>query len=438
MRQRNRLYAVLGAVCATGSLLLVRCGDGVPSPPSGPLLVTRLTLLDAASRQAPVFTDTSSPSDCTLPQLKDTDACTADPFKDHFSPKKSPPTPDSLGEIRVVFNKLPLTFGGDNIEDITYKEGEPPTKIALKHPEALALTCAGPCTAPPPVIKDTRLVGSSLSPDPTQFPYGPALLIAADPADPLAALEPATSYRVTLDGKLGDRDGNKLQQPDPNLLSFTTEPFQVLQVGLGDARNDAWVYGDSAIGAGTSQSPYAVAALANNGVLALVVNAPVDETRFVPSTVTVTVGGSAVPAQLTVLSITGGKCGGGRQRAVYITPASPDGTWDPKAPKGTPLVATVRGGDVWDLSQEVDGKGQHARGKGRNSLSSRGAIVITAQLTGAVVQSGAADYKGLTSDRTPLQCPGGGAADGGVAADGGAPDGGVTDLGPDASGVDGK
>src|SRR5262245_4181843 len=85
--------------------LLCGCQESEPEP-AGPLLITRLTLLDASSRDAAVFTDTASPSDCSA--AAEIERCQADPFQDRYSPRRSPPTPDSGQDLRVVFNKLPL------------------------------------------------------------------------------------------------------------------------------------------------------------------------------------------------------------------------------------------------------------------------------------------------------------------------------------------
>lgn len=75
---------------------LCNCNDyttGQPGEPDGPLVITRLTLLDQTSRDAPVFTDTSAPADCTAPDVANTPACQGDIFKDLYGVKKSPPTP---------------------------------------------------------------------------------------------------------------------------------------------------------------------------------------------------------------------------------------------------------------------------------------------------------------------------------------------------------
>src|SRR6185436_2310504 len=98
---------------------------GQDPEPDGPLLVTRLTLFDATSRDAPVFTDTSVP-DCDKAENQETPACKSDINRDAFSTKKSPPTPDSGREVRVVFNKLPAYFNGQEIERRVEQPGKAP------------------------------------------------------------------------------------------------------------------------------------------------------------------------------------------------------------------------------------------------------------------------------------------------------------------------
>src|SRR5256885_8232682 len=93
--------------CAT-FLILVSCNDYTTGQDPEPetLQVTRLTLFDTTSRDAPVFTDTSVP-DCSRAENQGTPSCKSDINGDTFGPVKSPPTPDSGREVRVVFNKIP-------------------------------------------------------------------------------------------------------------------------------------------------------------------------------------------------------------------------------------------------------------------------------------------------------------------------------------------
>ena len=109
MKKRKKSL-FLGAVASL--MLLGACNDfltGQDGEPTGPLKVVRLTLIDFGLNTGHlVFTDTSVPSDCTLAQYKDLKQCTSDPFMDTYGVKKSPPNPDSLRRLRVVFNKPPL------------------------------------------------------------------------------------------------------------------------------------------------------------------------------------------------------------------------------------------------------------------------------------------------------------------------------------------
>src|SRR5579883_589584 len=143
MRRRNtwvdqivgQIVGLVAGLGAASSLALTSCDDtslGQDQEPDGPLLVTRVTLLDRTSRDNPVFTDTSAPSNC--PPMSTAPECNT-AFRDMFSPAKSPPTPDSASPfstpinmptnnpdsayadgIHTVFNKIPLHWNGMELD----------------------------------------------------------------------------------------------------------------------------------------------------------------------------------------------------------------------------------------------------------------------------------------------------------------------------------
>ena len=118
---RYRFLAAGVGFCTASALALCGCNDyttGQLGEPDGPLLITRLTVLDLDSRDVPIFTDTSAPADCNAPQAKDTPACQGDIFRDRYGILKSPPSPDSGEFMRVVFNKLPLLINGMGAEKV--------------------------------------------------------------------------------------------------------------------------------------------------------------------------------------------------------------------------------------------------------------------------------------------------------------------------------
>lgn len=384
MRKRNELFMLLAGFGAASSLALASCNDyttGQESEPEGPLKVTRLTLFDGTRT---VFTDTSSPTNCKDPAQSQLTRCQNDPLGDRYGLTNSPPTPDSGQDLRVVFNKLPLLLDGMDLQKITKEAMKPPTKIELAAfaKDVLQLKCSG-CTAVPPYEVDVQLTGSELSPDPTVFPYGPALQIVTSTDDPLASLEPETEYSVEIKPGLAGRDGNKLQLDGESqkLLRFTTEPFRVLTAGVGDADHDASVVGEP--------TEYEIADVAKNGALIIALNASVDPSVFKAGTVTATKGGMNVPVKIGVNQITTDMmtmkdvCDPGNQRTLYIYPAS--GNWGDAGD----VTITIKGADVRDVSQAEN----HPAGQGKHTLKTD--IVIKATTTGKDADD---QYAGLTSD----------------------------------------
>ena len=187
MKKRKKSL-FLGAVASL--MLLGACNDfltGQDGEPTGPLKVVRLTLIDFGLNTGHlVFTDTSVPSDCTLAQYKDLKQCTSDPFMDTYGVKKSPPNPDSLRRLRVVFNKPPLldldapSRGLNSTELELVPESGVPTDLMLVDQKVIGLSCTNCSTDAgavgiPLTYNSLQLTGSDLSPDPSQFPYGPGL-----------------------------------------------------------------------------------------------------------------------------------------------------------------------------------------------------------------------------------------------------------------------
>lgn len=413
MRQRSALMAfLLGSLqvgAASSLAVLASCNDFVtgqdPEPP-GPLLVTRVTLLDPSGRDGHlIFTDTSSPLDCSLAQLKDTVACVNSPFKDMYSPKMSPPTPDSATKLRVVFNKIPAKVNGQDVE-MAPADGlaKDLSELKLMDPSIVQLSC-DTCTGIPQSDNTLQVTGSDLSPDPTTFDYGPALqmqvLPSYDPSlavsiqdDPLRALEPATVYKVKLNPGLSGRvvtDKLLLDDSANALLTFTTEPFRIIRSGLGDTiatgddggaddAKDLYVVNMCNRGSGAVTDPFIVASAdgdckysdpPNNGVLALYLNAGVDHSVFQAgksATATVAVdGGAATPVAVTITNgrKVKGSCTRGDQRTLYIAPTS--GTWVTglAATSTAVVLVTLRGSDIRDVSQAAG----HPAGMGRHVLS---------------------------------------------------------------------
>lgn len=405
MKQRNALCAfLLGAGTASGLLTLPTCTDyttGQDGEVPGPLEVLRLTLFDPSSGHGgPVFTDTAAPADCEDQNLKDTPACTATPFKDTYGVVHSPPNPDSGSMMRVVFNKAPLKINGKDVEPVP-TEGLPRDITELKlDPSAIRLVCNDSCTAVPPYFASLQLTGSDQSPDPTVFPYGPALQLEIGPepaahhsfegkaiaADPLRALEPGARYSIELSPGLSGRNAaDKLNLSDraKALLTFITEPFQPLQVGIGDYADtkaggfddttDPFILQSADIGDGSESNPYTVSGLPNNGAIALALNAGVDASVFRADTATATVSfsGDGMERPVAVLLGNGllndrGECEAGNQRRLYVAPAA--GGWADMLPAGQTATVTVKliGANLRDVSQEAG----HPAGKGLHTLPS--------------------------------------------------------------------
>ena len=416
---------------ATASLLLLgACNDhltGQDGEPEGPLKVLRLTLIDFGLNTGHlVFTDTSVPSDCTLPQFKDLKQCTNDPFMDTYGVKKSPPNPDSLRRLRVVFNKAPLldldapSRGATSTELELVPDSGVPTDLKLVDQKVIGLACSNCSTETtgevgiPLTYNSLQLTGSDLSPDPSQFPYGPGLQmevltsctsaanafkcakigLTTKTVDPLAALEPDASYTVMMSKGLAGRDQQKIQLDDRamSLLTFRTEPFQVNTVGNGDGEHSAEVR-PGEVGTGSTADPYVVSddLIAIDGALEVALNAAVDPSRLngTSATAMVSVNGGAGTAVPVIMSPNvDGDCG--NLRSIYVAPAS-GGDWTTRTNPMTDevvLTVTLKGAAIYDLSQlkgHPAGKGIHTMGKD---------IVIRAKLLKGATPG---DYHGIPS-----------------------------------------
>ena len=425
--KKHRKSLFLGA--AASLMLLGACNDnltGQDGEPTGPLKVLRLTLIDFGINTGHlVFTDTSVPSDCTLPQYKDLKQCTNDPFMDTYGVKKSPPNPDSLRRLRVVFNKPPLldldapSRGVNSTELELVPDSGVPTDLKLVDQKVISLACTNCSTdngavGIPLTYNSLQLTGSDLSPDPSQFPYGPGLQmevltsctsaankfkcdkigLTSKTVDPLAALEPDSSYTVMLSKGLAGRDQQKIMIDDraTSLLSFRTEPFQVNTVGNGDGESGKEVRAGES-GTGSSTDPYTVAdgLVAIDGAIEISVNAAVDYSRLngTSATAQVSVNGGAPKAVAVIVSPNvADDCGS--LRSIYVAPAS-GGAWATLTnPMTDEVVVTVtlKGAAVYDLSQVTGhpiGKGIHTMGKD---------IVIRAKLLKGATPM---DYAGVPS-----------------------------------------
>ncbi len=425
--KKHRKSLFLGA--AASLMLLGACNDnltGQDGEPTGPLKVLRLTLIDFGINTGHlVFTDTSVPSDCTLPQYKDLKQCTNDPFMDTYGVKKSPPNPDSLRRLRVVFNKPPLldldapSRGANSTELELVPDSGVPTDLKLVDQKVISLACTNCSTdngavGIPLTYNSLQLTGSDLSPDPSQFPYGPGLQmevltsctsaankfkcdkigLTSKTVDPLAALEPDSSYTVMLSKGLAGRDQQKIMIDDraTSLLSFRTEPFQVNTVGNGDGESGKEVRAGES-GTGSSTDPYTVAdgLVAIDGAIEISVNAAVDYSRLngTSATAQVSVNGGAPKAVAVIVSPNvADDCGS--LRSIYVAPAS-GGAWATLTnPMTDEVVVTVtlKGAAVYDLSQVKGhpiGKGTHTMGKD---------IVIRAKLLQGATPM---DYAGVPS-----------------------------------------
>jgi len=387
MWQRKSLLYLLLAGGGT-AMLAVSCADyltGQLEEPSGPLQITKLTLFDSGSRDAPVFTDTSIPDcsktpnlDCSSPDTRDTLVCRVcynDFIKDKYTPSKSVPTPDSAGDLRVVFNKVPLLLDGDDIGK--------PENLA----KALDLTCTG-CGGIPPLTRVLQITGSDVSFDPTQVPYGPSLQLTVDPSDPRNALEPDASYQVKVNAGVSGRDGQKVDlQSAPTLLSFKTEPFRVLQVGRGDRAKDTWVYSVATSGDGSSANPFTVADLVQNGAVALRFNAPLFPGTLAPVTIKAQVNAGAATVDVKLgannCKLAGGKYVQDSARVLYLIPDTVDHQWPLTANMVTVVIPATA---IKDVAQTA--------GFPAGSHSVAGNLVVSIKLTGKVADS---SFSGVTT-----------------------------------------
>jgi hypothetical protein len=410
-------------------MLLSACADyltGQDPEPPGPLLVTRLTLLDPGdvnglgdnSSGLSVFTDTSSPLDCMLPALANTSACTSTPFKDMYSPMFSPPDPDSSMVLRVVFNKVPLLLNGQQLES-TPAMGLPSSvnDLTLIDPTVVQLQCEGAGCAVPPSYNSLQVQGSDLSPIPPLFNYGPALqmqvftqnntnnnapllpgylmgapllapgTITNIPDDPLRALEPGTTYNVTVNPGLSDRNNNLVQLDSAamSLLNFQTEPFHVTRVGVGDP-SDPFVTNTCLQGTGVAGTPYMAMGVTgmmpcaflnpyNDGVLAVYVNAGIDPSVLQTTTASATIalnGNAAMPVAVKPYVCPGLNP---NQRVLYVAPTA--GTWDSTLQMTDMAVVTVtlHGSDIRDVTQAAG----HPAGQGLHVLPSDVVMQTTIQ-----------------------------------------------------------
>lgn len=380
MRSRKTLLYSLLAGSAL-SVVAISCADyltGQVLEPDGPLLVTKLTLLDKTSRDVAVFTDTSLPDCkqfsaeyCAVEANRTSTECRIcynDVKKDAYSPTKSPPTPDSASDLRVVFNKIPLKWNGSAYSPDAAPEG------------AIRLECDG-CRGIPSYKRQLDVSGSSLSYDPRDIPYGPSLKLSIDKSDPRASLEPDTSFRVYLDTGLADRNDNRVDwQAAASLLRFKTEPLRVLRMGRGDSTTDAWVYASSKYGDGSSGSPYSIADLPRDSAIVLRLNAsthpdPLTSLKL-PAVVRRADGTTSSVDVLVGTNVwkrnSDGTCAQDSQRLVYFWPDTVDQRW----PSGAVEVSfTLAAGSLKDLAQVAGFPvGKHALG---SDISVRARILTT-------------------------------------------------------------
>ena len=356
MRPRKTLlYCLLSGTAL--SVVAISCTDyltGQILEPDGTLLVTKLTLLDKTSRDVSVFTDTSLPDCKQFPaEFCSAEAnrtktecriCYNDVKKDAYSPLKSPPTPDSGSDMRVVFNKIPfkwngLSFSPDSVPDM-----------------AVRIECDG-CRGIPSYKRLLDISGSALTYDPTDIPYGPSLRLVVDKSDPRSALEPETNFRVYLDAGLADRNDNRVDwQAAAPLLRFKTEPMRVLRMGRGDGTADPWVYASTKFGDGSTGNPYSVADLPRDSAIVLRLNTSAHPDPLATLKLTASLKrGDGTTGMVDVLVGTNiwkqnkdGSCSQDNQRYLYLWPDTPDLRW----PSGAIEVAfMLPGGSVKDLGQ---------------------------------------------------------------------------------------
>lgn len=380
MKRTKTLFSLglAGALAGGGaSLLALSCADyltGQKEEPSGPLQITKLTLFENTSRDVAVFTDTSLPDcstvnlqECASPDKRETTDCRVcynDTFKDRYGVKKSPPNPDSGRDIRVVTNKVPLVLDGKDLGDTNPATGKPVVD------EAVSLKCDG-CSGIPTLRRTLIVSGSGISFDPVEVPYGPSLQLKVVPSAelPLAALEPDTSYEVTVAPGLAGRDGQKVDlAPAAALLRFKTEPLRVLSVGVGlnyqggklVGESSPWIYkampsDPKDLQDGTTAHPYKLARLPKDAAVAVRWNAPmhIESIKKVPltfgytengmlKTLKVSMGGSVFKARKM-----DGTCDADSQRVLYLYPTD-EPVWPVAASKITLLIPA---GTLRDVAQ---------------------------------------------------------------------------------------
>ena len=362
------LQKLLTGCGVAATLWTLGCNDylsGQEPEPQGPLQVKRLTLFDASSRDHAVFTDTSLP-DCKPVETKQKDCstheaqqeyicrvCFLDTFKDTYSPAKSPPTPDSGRDIRVVFNKAALQADGKDLaneyDPVKDKDTTDAGKANLG--AAVKLSCPS-CSGLPPQKRVLIITGSDVTFDPTTIPYGPSIKLATDTTDPRAALEPDSAYTVQVDSRISGRDGQGLMQPEASLLNFKTEKFQVLQV-KGHAKNvtNGWVYGAENPGAACSKT-YCIEGQSPDSAIELVFNAPLHAASLATVSAMATLSGGGNVMVKVGTNVFGAKdamkmtCPQKNQRSLYIYP---DGgaSW----PMAEGVDIRIPGGSLFDVKQ---------------------------------------------------------------------------------------
>lgn len=353
------------------ALLLPGCADyltGQLEEPKGPIQVTKLTLFDTTSRDAPVFTDTSLPDckaapDCTKPENRDQRICRVcynDVFKDRYAPHKSPPNPDSGADIRVVFNKAALQLDGKELgTDFDVAKEASATDAAKALRDSVKLTC-NECGGLPPLSRNLFISGSDVSFDPTAIPYGPSIKMSVT-GDPRAALEPDSTYIVQVDNRIAGRDGDKwVATPEQTaLLKFKTEPFMVTRVfgSKNSPDKDEWVYKNQ-----PAVATFDIADQPRGGAVTLVFNAPVHVGSLAAVVVDAKKDGTTTPIPATLGGDAFGAspgCKAKPQREVYIFPTTGDWPIDANEVK-----IRIPGDSIKDVVQGG------AFGPGRHSMAS--------------------------------------------------------------------
>lgn len=429
--KRSELFKLLAGLGAVSSLALVSCGDtlGVPDEPED-LRVTRVTYTyaDPASGLN-VFADTSAPRLCPNHVLVDgaiknrkdagmqpVDECAESNYSDSGVPGKVPapkadfieccygtnrdsfssdatPAPVYTGEFRVVFNKVPTLMGGKELEVVKRDPAAPLSPMYTLQSNTIAVSCdecGGNDGVPPGLTYVLHPDGSYLSFDPSgntsgvQIAYGPAISILTDGSN---GLEPGSTYHFTVNSAMAGRNAKQIGQYDTEqkrLTTFKTEAFRIAALGIGDPMDPAY------------DGSNAVKGLANDGAIALTLNAAADDAALVAATVVsakfkdATTGVETnVPAKIGINQWDGAdykSCDPGLHSQIYVAPIS--GAWAAAGTKGT-VTVTLNTANVYNLSWN---NGAPA-GKGHASLG--GTQTITATLTGANAD---AKYTGITSD----------------------------------------